>query len=188
MKRFAAWMLLALPSMAMPSLSVRAEQPKDAPSSSLPLVAISGRDSHVTKPLYERISNRKDLARIWAKHVGTTVDDYYRPLFEVDFDRCLVVAIYRGEQKNTRGIEISSVSETNNLLVIRFNELFYQTAGASNDDPPDRPYALVVIPRTNKPISLQANTQSYKGQPPIWEEVARSSAVQTAEPARSKQP
>jgi hypothetical protein len=150
------------------------------------LVAISGADSHVGKPSYQRITTAKDWARIWATHLGTSVDDAYRQLLEVDFQRCLIVVIFQGEAINVRGIQIVSFSETLNSITIRFDELTYQTAGDSNNDPPRRPYAFVIIPTTSKTIVVEENVQNYKDAPLEWKQIARLPATQSVAPQNSK--
>jgi hypothetical protein len=140
---------------------------------SQPLVVISGTDSHVSKPSYERVTTPESWARIWASHLGTSKDDAYRPLLEVDFDRCLVVAVFRGDETNIRRLQVDSLSETADSVVIRFTELGYQTAGDSNDKPPDRPYAFIVVFKTSKRIVLERNFPNMLSTVPEWNEVAQ---------------
>ena len=35
------------------------------------------------------------------------------------------------------------------------------------------PYAIYVLPRLNKPVVIEMNTQDMIGQPPVWTEQAR---------------
>lgn len=141
-----------------------------------PLAAYSGNDSHVPKPLYERITYSTAWEEIWAKHLGTSKDDAYRPLFEIDFDNYMVVAIFRGKQIQIRQLEIDSVTEwKSDFTVIRFNELGY-SIGATGKMPESEykyPYAFVVIPKSNKTIILEEGVRQYKGDPPKWTEVIR---------------
>ncbi|HEY4235407.1 MAG TPA: hypothetical protein VGM76_18395 [Lacipirellulaceae bacterium] len=153
-------------------LAAQAENEKQTPPSKA-LVAISGADSHVRKPTYERISTPEDWYRVWARHLGTTKDDAYCSILEVDFDRCLVVAIFRGEETNIRGIRIDSLLESTDSIVIRFVRLGYQTAGSDNNKPPDRPYAFVIVPKTDKSIVLEQRIQAMGDQQQQWEECAQ---------------
>jgi hypothetical protein len=123
----------------------------------MPLVSMSGANSEVREASYQRVESPDTWARIWAKHLGTSVDDAYRAHLEVDFDRCEVVVIFRGEQINARGVQIDSTEEMEDAVIVRFTQLGYQTAGASNNEPPDRPYAFIVIPTTQKSIVLKEN-------------------------------
>jgi len=100
--------------------------------------------------------------------LGTSVDDHYRARFEVDFRRCTVVAILLGESINTCGIEIHSVAELHDSVTVRFETLNYQTAGESNNKPPDTPYAFVILPRTEKTIVVARGIREYTGPPTAW--------------------
>ncbi len=164
------------------SLTVRAVQNEKA-STLKPLEAISGADSQVRKLSYERITDSETWTRASVNHLGTTKEDAYRSLCEVDFERCSVVVIFRGEQVNVRGIEIDSLIETGDSTVIRFNELGYQTRQRVGEkpEPPDRPYAFVVLPKTNKAFVLEENVQNIIGDPPVWKECARLEGSRTVE-------
>jgi hypothetical protein len=144
-------------------------------SVSKPLVAISGTDSRVTKPSYARITTPEDWVRIWVSHLGTTSDNAYRPHLEVDFDRCLVIAIFRGNKVNVRGIQIDSLSETRDSIAIRFNEITYQTEGPVDEyKVPDRPYTFIIVPKTDKTIIVEEHiNRSLRGGPPVWKVRAR---------------
>jgi hypothetical protein len=83
------------PSAAAIEISARASRP---------LIAISGADSHVQRTTYDRIINPDDWDSAWASHLGTRKDDAYRSRFEIDFERCMVVVIFRGERVNVRGV------------------------------------------------------------------------------------
>jgi hypothetical protein len=139
----------------------------------LPLVVLSGADSRYTGPSYELIKKPSELTKAWAKHLGTSEEDAYRPALVVDFDRCMVVAVFRGERRNVRGIEVEPLVEGNGAMTIRFSEIGYQTGGKGNLQPPDRPYAFIVVPKSSKSIVLEENVQQYKGQPPIWKQSAK---------------
>jgi hypothetical protein len=166
------------------TVGVAAQEESSSPIST-PLVAISGTDSHVTKPSYERVTTAKDWRRIWAGHLETTVDSYYRAIMEVDFDRCLVVVMFRGEQIQIRQITIDSVLETAGSITIRFNELGYGIGLGKDEKPPkpERPYAFVILPKTNKEIvweeKIWSKEDSARGRPPKWEERARLKPTQT---------
>ncbi len=91
-------------------------QPIPAPK---PLMLLSGTDSHVTKPSCSRIDNFEEWTRMWCSHLGKMKDDAYRPHLEIDFERCMVIAIFRGEERNIRGMEIASMLENPESIVIR---------------------------------------------------------------------
>ncbi len=139
-----------------------------------PFVVISGADSHVTKPSLAAIQVDEQWQRVWAQHLGTTVDDAYRAAMEVDFDRCMVVAVFRGSTRNVRGVTIDSVSAMGASTRIRLNDVGYQTGGKSSERPLDRPYAFIVLPKSAKHVVVEENVQQYKGEPPVWKEWRRT--------------
>lgn len=133
---------------------------------SKPLVTISGTDSKVAKPSYERISTSEKWAEAWLRHSGTTKDDFHRPLMEIDFDRCTVVAIFRGEKTQVRQLVIDSVLEKSKAIIIRFTELGYGIGGTGPQKPENRyPYAFIVLPKSNKDIVFVEGTE-VKGRNP----------------------
>jgi hypothetical protein len=138
-----------------------------------PLTVISGADSHIKKPLYKRVTTQTECNSIWANHFGTTADDAYRPQLEVDFDRCMVIMIFRGDQVNNRGIDVSASSEARDAIVIRLLPLTYQTFGENNKKPPDRPYALIVLPKSNKRIVIAVDVGDDKNKASEWKEIAK---------------
>jgi hypothetical protein len=139
----------------------------------MPLVVLSGADSEIRQASYRRITEPDEWAKLWASHMRRTVDDPYSPQLDVDFERCMVVAILRGERRNSRGIQIDSIEDSDDALVIRFTQLGYQTSGADNNKPLDRPYAFVVVPSTAKTVVFEENFPNMTGTPPKWTEVAR---------------
>jgi hypothetical protein len=146
-----------------------------------PPVVLSGADSHIVKPSLRLIMSDEAWKRAWAAHLGTTVDDAYRPEMGVDFDRYMVVAIFRGERVNTRRVAIESTSAIRGSTLIRIIDLGYQTAGKDNGKPPDRPYAFVVLPKSTKGVIVEENVQQYKGEPPEWKEWSRIEARATGQ-------
>lgn len=158
-------------------------QTEKAPIASKPLVVLAGANSHIHKPSFQRITTPAAWARTWASHLGTSTDDAYRPTLEVDFDRCLVVAVLCGDEVNVRGMEVASIRDSAESLFIRVERMYYQTAGEGNNKPPDRPYAFIVLPKTDKNIVLEENTQQYSGRPPVWKQWVR---LEGSMPSKSK--
>jgi hypothetical protein len=160
-------------------LSAKAENERLRPKAK-PLIVISGANSHVMKPLYKCITTPNELTHAWASHLGPNGDSTSGIQIEVDFDRCLVVVIFRGEKVNTRGIQIDSLLVNANSVVIRFDEKRYQSGRDASDKsplpPPERPYAFVVLPKTEKTIILEENNQHSKDESPQWKECARLEA------------
>jgi len=110
---------------------------------------------------------------VWAAHLGTSPDDAYRAAFEVDFDKCVVVAILKGDQINVRGVEVNSLLDNQDSTILRFTQVYYQTANVGKNKPPDKPFAFVVLPKTNKQIILEEDVYTVTNEPPKWKEIAR---------------
>jgi hypothetical protein len=140
---------------------------------SKPLVIFSGANSHVRKPLYSKITSQQEWDKIWVAHLGTSPDDAFRAAFEIDFEKCLVVVIFRGDQINVRGIEVVSLREQPDITVLRFAKVTYQTANERNNKPPDKPFAFVVLPKNSKQIILEEGMRTMTNEPLKWKEVIR---------------
>jgi hypothetical protein len=144
---------------------------------SKPLVALSGVDSHVTNPSYKRVATPRDWARVWSRHVGELADEGYEPAMYVDFDRCVVVAIFRGDKRQIDSLRVHSVTENAFEVMIRLNELGYGIALRQGEKlpPPVRPYAFVVLPKTDKLIVLEEShpVKGPRNADSRWEEWAR---------------
>jgi hypothetical protein len=182
MRRIVALITLAIVGPSFGAFARAVEITSLAPMSK-PLVAISGTDSHVSKPSYQLVTSPEEWTRVWVSHLGTTRDNAYRPLLEVDFDRCVVVVIFRGVRVNIRQLEVHSLSETADSVVIRFDELGYQTSVRVGEDDeykvPDRPYAFVILPKTDKTIVLEENiNRDVQREAPVWKAIARLSGAQ----------
>jgi hypothetical protein len=154
------------------SLAPAAEKPNDANSA---LMVLTGNDSKIVKTAYQRVRSAAEWKRTWLGHLGLQSDTIYRPAMEVDFNRCMVIAVFGGKYVNSCGYRIESVTEDKNSIVIRFDDVSYQTAGADGSADRVTPYAFVVLPKSEKPVVLEKDEQSYKGHPPEWKEVARLS-------------
>jgi hypothetical protein len=141
-----------------------------------PLAVLTGNDSHVQKHAFLRITSPADWKKTWLDHLGIKEDTIHRPAMEVDFTRCEVVTVFEGASVNSCGLRVDSVAETNDAIVVRFDDISYQTLSFGNEDKGDpvSPYAFVVLPKANsKSIVLEENVQSIIGRPPEWKEVAR---------------
>lgn len=150
---------------------------RKAGSVTSPLAVLTGNDSHVKKRAYERIASPADWKKTWLTHLGKKEDTIYRPAMEVDFDRCEVVAVFAGESWNSCGFQIDSVTEQDDSIVVRFEDISYQTVGPDGGGDRVTPFAFVVLPKSKKPITLEDNIQQYKGRPAEWKEVARLAAT-----------
>lgn len=92
----------------------------------------------------------------------------------IDFARCTVIAIFGGATWNTAGLEVVSSSIKDDEIVVDLDWCTYQTM-----DDGDRvtPFALLVIPRSTRPILLRYDTRGLGERvarlPPIWRPMYR---------------
>jgi hypothetical protein len=146
-----------------------------------PLVSFSGAHSQIGERSYQLITSAKDWTNLWLRHTGTAAagkyDDFYNPagVPEVNFDKCMVIAIFSGKSKNIAGIEAASYTEDTDQIKLRIRAKGYQTGGRPGADNGDAvtPYGLFVVNRTPGTIVIEQDVQDLKGQPPIWKEAAR---------------
>lgn len=157
-----------------------------------PLVWMAGLDSEIRERTYLRITNAAEWKRLWKRHLGSKYDRYYGPNVDVDFERVMVIAIFNGAAANTRGIEVTSVHESEQSILIRFNVLGYQTiTGLSTNlgraatqsakvseevEIPDTSFAFIVLLRSERIVVLDEDKHTRIDDPPAWVEVARLKA------------
>jgi hypothetical protein len=177
MKLISLTLVAIIPSLYFQTCISATAAPPLAHVASVPLVVLSGNDSRVKQLAYSRISSSAEWNKAWLNHLGVKDEAIFRPALEIDFDRCCVVAVFKGEYVNTCRLEVKSVRDVGNATVIRFDAVSYQSGGAPGNRP-DRvtPYAFIVIPKTDRLIVLEENVQSYLGEPPVWKEVAQLTA------------
>jgi len=152
-----------------------------APPSQGPYVSLSGPDGHVKEAGYVRITTREDWAKQWLRNLGEKpsgkhgYDEYYNPkrLPRVDFTRCFVLAIYKGECWNCTAIDVKSVDETKDRLRVRFRGRYYQTMGPDGGGEEVAPYGFFILPKTTKPIVIEEDVHGTIGGDPVWKERAR---------------
>jgi hypothetical protein len=144
-----------------------------------PYVTLAGAHSRVEAAAYHRLLSPEELTAVWLEHVGVDPSrhsDYYNragvPL--VDFDRCMVVAVFGGRCINSAGIHVVSLSEEKDRVLLRFDHRSYQS-GAKGDRV--MPFGFFFLPRSTKPLVLEENVQSLIGGPPKWKERARFDAI-----------
>ena len=172
--------VLALMSWC-PKMEAQSVLAKDeAAGQTRPLIALTGADSKVDKPAYYRVSSEEAWQRIWLSHLGKTEADRFRehlPIVQIDFTKCMVIAIFKGAASNSRGLNIVSIDEHEDTVSLRFDDMSYQTAGGIDGGRvPVTPYAFVVIPNSAKLVLIEENVQSLKEKPPVWNERARLKA------------
>jgi hypothetical protein len=121
-------------------------------------------NSRIDRREFHRIESDDAWIALWRRHAGTGAPP------AVDFSKSMVIAVFRGESWNSRGVGVASVGEDDEKFRIRCGDRFYQTMGGADQV---KPYGLFVLPRSAKPVILESNKQSLIGDMPIWEEDAR---------------
>ncbi len=145
----------------------------------LPYVQWIGADSKRTEPGFEIVRDDAAWRALWGAHTGTDTTPggamrrHAAP--EVNFDRCVVVAHFRGRSTNHDGEVVHGVDESAERVRVRFIADTFQTASF---DGPDRgvattPYGIWVLPRTEKPVVIEEGTRELKNEPVRWREVKR---------------
>ncbi|MHC5035712.1 MAG: hypothetical protein ACYTHM_00215 [Planctomycetota bacterium] len=143
-----------------------------------PYVVFSGSQSKIEKPEIIRIASRKAWTEVWCRHVGLPRQDPYHDYYNragvpaVDFDRCMVVAIFQGRASNSAGVDALSITEEEGILRFRYDDRSFQTVGGAESV---SAFGIFILPRSGKPVVVEENVQGLKGKPPVWRERARLS-------------
>ena len=140
-----------------------------------PLAVLTGADSRVNKPAYYRITSDDAWRKLLQHHQGTSGADVYSgslPALDIDFNQCMVIAVFQGDKTNSRGLTIS-LEEGIATLAVRFDDMSYQTLGGAVRV---APYAFVVVSKSAKLVVVEEDVQALKTNPPEWKERARLEA------------
>lgn len=144
-----------------------------AAKGSAPLVSLSGINSRIGKESYFLVKSAKNWTELWSRHAGTNNAERM-PI--VDFDTCMVAAVFSGKMINCRGVEAVELTENGREMILRFQNLTYQTVVTEKDRAEAKavtPFGFFVVRDSAKPVALEKNVQQYLGMPPVWKEVAR---------------
>lgn len=177
---FAGIAALALSTMFVPPRA--AAQDPAGPASLAPLVTWSGPDSTIKEATFQRVIDDAAWLKLWEKHTGRAAqrDNIGRPFIpKINFERCMVVAIFQGARVNCNGVVVESVIVAPDRIVFRFDVSGYQTAAAFDDRSgrggavDSTPFGIFVMPRSSKSLVIEENVQDLKDHPPQWKERAR---------------
>lgn len=105
---------LAIFSIAAPSASADLRKVKPIK----PLVVFTGLDSKVKEASLLRITTRDEWYRVWSAHSGTSDGSWSDYAPEIDFDRCMVVAVLRGLEPCVNRIRFDAAFESDDALHI----------------------------------------------------------------------
>ena len=144
--------------------------PRPAPDTTLaPLVTLTGADSHVTEARCLRITTADEWAATWLEHVGAPpkpkYDLYYNKagLPVVDFERCMVIAVFAGARGNCAGVSAwtgpieDPEADTKTPVaagdeVLRLSWHNFQSAAGVVDA---TPFGFFIVPRSPAPLVVQ---------------------------------
>ena len=183
------------------TLTVAAFAQQQPARSTKPLVTWAGSYSAITQSGFARITSTEDWAELWKRHAGENaeIDSYGQVAApEIDFQQCIVIALFAGQRGNTRAASVDFIDEFDDHLRIRYDWLTYQTAeepshsmapGGAVEQPEEgkgddaqavrrnrhdtTPYGIIVIPRTTKRIVFEENMQGMTDPAPIWKQQAK---------------
>ena len=135
----------------------------------------SGPRSEIRDPRLIQITDQESWNRLWTEHQGARAERLIAhgggvASPRIDFERYLVIAMFRGETTNCDGERLVSLQERKDDVLLRFDSFTFQT---SSFDGPDRgeaarSYGLWLVPRTGKPITIEENTQGMLDREPTW--------------------
>jgi hypothetical protein len=128
-----------------------------------PVARYTGAECRVEKAERRLVSDETTWAEVWAR--AGNPDE--RPL--VDFTRNRVLVVFGGWQGNCSGYDASATVD-DAQVVVRLRPRWYQTMGGGDVA---TPWLFLVLPRTGKPVIVEANVQGTIGGEPVWAERAR---------------
>ena len=143
-----------------------------------PLVGIWGANSRIEHRSCFKVTGAKQMTDLWLKHVGKDPkmhSAYYNKagVPDIDFKRCMVVAIFQGSAWNSAGVSVHSITEHKDHILVRYDDRSYQTAGPEGGGKKTTAFGFFVVPQSSKAVVFEENVQNLKGRPPKWKERAK---------------
>jgi hypothetical protein len=142
-----------------------------------PLLALDGRESKNTKAGYHRIESPEAWKALWLRHnTGTEKPDKIpvtMPQAEVDFSRCMVVAVFQGKGELCDGYKVHSVLESDEQITVHIQGRYFATGPEVQKT---AAWGIFVLPRSTKRLLIELDTKSDKIDPPKWTKVAEFKA------------
>jgi len=170
------------------ALAVGTSLPRGAPNGQTPIqpeanaaeqvsspVRWSGPRSQIRDQRLIQVGDQESWSRLWSEHQGEHVERLIAhgggvAAPRIDFERFLIVAMFRGDSTNCDGERLVSLHERPQDLFLRFDSYSFQTMSIDGPDHGEavRPYGIWVVPRTGKPITVEENTQGMLDREPTW--------------------
>ncbi len=172
MRKSTASVLALIGALGVGALLGPAEaQTRPVASEMTAVVSIAGSYSGIERREYHRITDAETWVALWTNHRGQGVerDSYGQAVIPtIDFEKYMVIAIFRGKAWNCRSEQLFEIAEVDNGLQLRFDAQTYQTNGPTNESDHTTSYGIWVVPRMMQQITLQENVQGLLGRPPKW--------------------
>lgn len=140
------------------------------------LVTLTGPQNEADAGI-ELARTEEQFIALWQRHRGEKptgkYDAHYNPieLPVVDFDRCMVLAIFGKKGWNSAGYRVESIFERDGDLIFRYDDKSYQTAGPDGGGVRVQPYGFFVLPKASHRIVVEKNVQGMIGREPVWREM-----------------
>ena len=142
-----------------------------------PLLTLDGRESKNTKAGYHRIETPEAWKALWLRHnLGTEQPDKIpvtMPQAEVDFSRCMVVAVFQGKGELCDGYKVHSVLESDEQITVRIQGRYFATG---DEVQKTAAWGIFVLPSSTKRLLIELDKRSDKIDPPKWTKVAEFKA------------
>jgi len=175
------WKKLGIPAVAIAAACSFAfvDAPQDPKPLPKPTVTFRGEFSKIDELRYVKVTDAETWARLWCEHTGADqprrgyvwhYNEDHVPI--VDFEQCMVVAVFGGKTGNRAGYYVREVLD-GEQLTLRFDDLSYQTTIIDPDNAekrePSKPFGMFVLPKTDRKVALVENVQGMINQPPKWQ-------------------
>ena len=139
-----------------------------------PVLFLTGADSRIAQRTYLLITDEQVWEKTWLRHRGLTAQEAFekrQAMIHVDFRTHLIVAVFQGQGINSRALTVEGITETDNQMLVRFDEWTFQTDARSRGVKSSS-YGFILLPKTTKTIVLEENGQGLKNGPPKWKRQA----------------
>ncbi len=137
----------------------------DQPRTVKPVLVWTGTDSSVSKRQFFRVENPEAWEKTLKEHSDSGTDRPMDAKIVPDFDGYSVLAIFDGKNLNNRGIEIVSIVEKKESVLIRYRLLSFQTGDNVKFT---QSYCFVLLQRTKKPVVVEQDVRDLIRMDPVW--------------------
>lgn len=146
---------------------------RDGAEKTVPVMVMTGPTSDIGASRYESARSQEAFDALWVEHMGDRVTRAAQgwPMTPtIDFARYEAVFMFGGEATNSNGFRIVEMFDRPDEVLVRFEDISFQTASFDGEDAgvASRPWAMVLIERTEKRIILEQDVRSLIEGDPIW--------------------